>query len=110
MSDLSLLLHKVEAWFAGIVGPSGSPAVSQAATSLSKAASDVEAAIPVIATAAANAALALIPGGLGSALDPVADQLIDEVCAKLMAKKSQIVTLPSPTPALAAALAPGAVG
>jgi hypothetical protein len=106
MSDLSLLLHKVEAWFAGIVGPAGSPAVAKAAASLTAAANDVEAAIPVIATAAANAALALIPGGLGTELDPVADALIDQVCAKLLAKKS---TAPAPAPALAPAVVPGAV-
>ncbi len=103
MSDLSQFLHKAEAWLTGVAGPSASATVSDAASKVSAAASAIDGALPAVATAAANAALALIPGGLGTDFDPIADSLIDSVIALLQGKKS------TATPAAPAAPVPGTV-
>jgi large-conductance mechanosensitive channel len=41
---------------------------------------------------AANAALALVPGGVGTAFDPIVDAFINQVIAAILAKKPTTTT------------------
>jgi hypothetical protein len=66
-------------------------AAAPLAASLSAGAQAAEAALPTIAEASANAALALL-GPTGSAFAPLADEFIDQVIVKLQAKKSTVAT------------------
>jgi hypothetical protein len=86
---MTTFLQRVGAFFEGIAtAVAGQPSVTSAVTNLKNAATAVEGALPTLANAAVNAALAFIPAGLGTELDPIADALIDQVIAQLEGKKS----------------------
>ncbi len=90
MSDLSVLINRLGTFFAGFThsDPEIQASVNQVGNTLSTAATQVEAILPHLAEDAANAALEMIPGGLGKMAEPMVDALIDEVIKKLLAKKS----------------------
>jgi hypothetical protein len=103
---MTTFLQKVGAFFQGVAkAVEGQPSITTAVTNLKNAASAVEGALPALANAAVNAALAFIPAGAGAELDPIADGLIDQVIAQLLAKKSTAAASTAST-----GVAPGAVG
>lgn len=66
----------------------GSPAVTQDIQTIKTGVANVEAQLPTVAEDAANAALALIPGGFGVLAQPLVDNLIELIAQKLLAKHS----------------------
>lgn len=90
MSDLSVFLHQVGSFFESFThsDPAVQTSVQQVGTAITSSAAQVESILPHIADDAANAALALIPGGFGTAFAPMVDGFINDVIARLEAKKS----------------------
>jgi hypothetical protein len=86
---MTTFFHKVGAFFEGLVqSPAASPAAAGVVSTLKTAETQIEAALPGLANAAVNAALAFIPAGVGTELDPIADSLIDQVIARPPPQKS----------------------
>ena len=104
MSTLTDFLHGIAGFFSN--NQSTTEAAEPAMAGLTAAAQAAEAALPPIAEAGANAALQLL-GPAGTALAPLADEFIDQVIAKLTAKKST-AAVPTVAPAAATPLAPSA--
>lgn len=93
MSDLSVLMHRLGSFLSNFThsDPTVTTSVQSVGASMTTLAGQVEAILPHLADDAANAALALIPGGLGEMVAPEVDGMIDAVIAKLLAKKSTAV-------------------
>ena len=107
MSDLSVFLHKVAAFFATPEIQS-QPGVAQATTAVSQAATAIEGALPSIAKVAGDAALSAA-GPIGVASAPLFNDFIDFVVAELQGRKipgtSPVAAL-TPAPAPAATMEP----
>ncbi len=85
MSKLSDALHAVATFFAG--NAHVTQAVTPVVSNLTAAVQAAEAALPDIADAGANAAMALLGEG-GSAFAPLADSYIEALIGKLETRKS----------------------
>lgn len=85
MSKLSQAINAVVSFFEG--NKAVSEAAAPVAANLSAAVQAAEAALPAIANAGVNAALALL-GVEGSAFAPLVDDYIDALIADLTARKS----------------------
>jgi hypothetical protein len=88
MSWLSDDLRHLTAWLDGIESPASKDATSSAATALSGGMGQVEKALELVAVDMANAGLALVPGGVGDMLAPVADKLIVKAATLMLARHS----------------------
>ncbi len=88
MSWLSEDWNKFTAWLGSIEGPASKTAAQAASTALAESLVAVEKAGELIITDAANAALAFLPAGLGTALTPAVDNLIVSIANKILSKHS----------------------
>lgn len=115
MSELSQAknnaLHALGAFFSSLVAsapPAQAAVLSTAATSVTNAASSVQAAVPALAVAAANAAMNLVPQAVG--FEPLADYVIDAIINELTARKSTAPVATTVEPVPTAAPASGFLG
>jgi hypothetical protein len=93
MSKLSDALHAVANFFAG--NAHVTQAVAPVVSNLTAAVQAAEAALPDIADAGANAAMALLGEG-GSAFAPLADSYIEALIGNLEGKKSTAQAVAQP--------------
>ena len=84
--DLGPFFRSVAAFFSSSTHPAITAAAPSVIQPLQQAADAAETAIPAVATSMANDALAHIPDG--QLFSPIADMLIDQTVANLLAKKS----------------------
>ncbi len=84
--DLGPFFRSVAAFFSASAHPAITAAAPSVIQPLQQAADAAEAALPAVANDMANAALSHIPEG--QLFSPVADMLIDQTVANLLAKKS----------------------
>lgn len=114
MSWLTKDWRALTAWLGSIETPASRVAASSAAGALSDGLNKVEAAGELIIVDAANAALALVPAGLGLAFAPAVDNLLIGIATKILGKHSSPAAalaqvsagLPSPA---GSSLAPGEI-
>jgi hypothetical protein len=95
MSDLSVLIHKAENFFEGLVAAHPAPTITNAKLSLTQAATAVEASIPDLIKAGVDGALAAVPGGLGVEFTPLANTVIDGIIAVLTQHKATLAAAPA---------------
>ena len=97
MSTLSkFVFDPIKAAFSKAVeagGPASQPAAQSATDKLTQAQNLVESAVTDLANIAVNSVLAMIPGG--TAVEGFADEMIDQIIAGLMAKKTGSAPAPA---------------
>jgi hypothetical protein len=94
MSDLSVFLKRVGSFFESFThsDPAVQQSVQGVGANLTAISGQVQAILPHLVDDAANAALALVPGGVGTAFDPIVDAFINQVIAAILAKKPTATT------------------
>jgi hypothetical protein len=92
---------KFAAWLSSVESPSTKATAGQAGATISTGLNQAGQALEGIAVDGANAALGLVPGGLGLAFEPLVDNLLISMASKILGKASN--------PAAAAAAVAAAV-
>jgi hypothetical protein len=88
MSWLTQGFHAFTTWLASVESPNSKATATSAAGTIATGLQQAEAAAESIAVDAANAALTLVPAGLGVAFQPFVDGLLESIATKIIGKTS----------------------